>query len=119
MKLLLDEMLPERLTSHFMIGRHECSSLKTAGLKGLANGELLAAAELRGFEVLITVDKNIQYQNNFTGRKIAVVVIRVFRNKFSFVLPHVPEALRVLELIRPGEIRYVGEPRLVAKHTEH
>lgn len=62
MRLLVDEMLDQRVTSHF-IG-HECISVKDAGLKGLLNGQLLAAAEQRGFRVLVTVDKSIQYQNN-------------------------------------------------------
>lgn len=118
MRLLLDEMLARRLASHFVSHGHQCVGVKDAGLKGLSNGKLLAAAELRGFEALVTVDKSIQHQTNLKGRKIAIVVIRVFKNKLSFVLPHVPETLRALELINPGEVKYVGEPRLVAKHNQ-
>lgn len=115
MKLILDEMLPERLTDYFIADHHECVGTKSAGLQGLANGVLLTAAESLGFDVLVTVDKNIQYQINLTGRKIAVVIIRAYRNKLSSVLPHVPETLRSLESIKPGEVRYVGEPRLLKK----
>jgi predicted nuclease of predicted toxin-antitoxin system len=115
-KLLLDEMLDHRLANHFAAYGHGCTAVKDAGLKGLANGALLTAAELRGFEVMLTVDKNIQHQSNLADRKIAVIVVRVFRNRLSSVLAHVPEVLRVLESIRPGELRYVGEPKLLAKH---
>lgn len=116
MRLLLDEMLDQRLSRHFIEGGHYCVTVKEAGLKGLVNGELLAAADARGFDVLISVDKSIQYQTNLAGRNIAIIIIRVFKNKLLQVLPHLPQALRTLELIRPGEVKYVGEPSLVAKH---
>jgi hypothetical protein len=45
------------------------------GWDKLSNGELPAEAEVAGFEVLVTADKNIRYQQNLTGRKIAIVVI--------------------------------------------
>jgi hypothetical protein len=45
------------------------------GWQGLANGELLDAAERAGFEVLLTCDQNIRYQQNFEGRTIAVVIL--------------------------------------------
>ena len=45
------------------------------GWDRLANGELIAVAEAAGFEILLTTDKNIRYQQNLTGRKIAFVVI--------------------------------------------
>lgn len=118
MKLLLDEMMDQRLATAFASGGHQCMTVRDAGLKGLVNGELLTAAEIRGVGAMLTVDKNIQHQTNFTGRKIAVVVIRVFRNKLSSVLPHVPEVLRILESIRPGEVKYIGEPSLLAKYKE-
>jgi len=118
MLLLLDEMMDQRLRSHFTSGGHQRSTSQEVGLKGLVNGALLDAADLRGFDVLITTDKNIQYQNNLTGKKIALLIIRVFRNKLSYVLPHVPDALNALQLLQPGQVRYVGEPILVAKHNQ-
>jgi hypothetical protein len=45
------------------------------GWDRLSNGDLLTAAEQAGFEVLLTTDQNIRYQQNFTGRKIAMVVL--------------------------------------------
>lgn len=117
MKLLLDEMLPHRLRYHLASSGHDVMTARGAGLKGLANGELLDAAENRGFHALVTTDQNIQYQTNLRGRKIAVVVICVFRNKLPYVLPHLPNLLRNLESIKPGEVKYLGEALLVKKHT--
>jgi hypothetical protein len=45
------------------------------GWERLVNGELIVAAEMAGFELLLTTDKNMRYQQNLTGRKIAFVVI--------------------------------------------
>jgi predicted nuclease of predicted toxin-antitoxin system len=115
MRLLLDEMMDQRLRSHFTMGGHQSATVEEAGFKGLVNGALLAAADVQGFDVLITTDKNIEYQNNLTGKRISLLIIRVFRNKLSFVLPHLPEALRALQSLAPGEVRHVGEPSLVAK----
>ena len=54
---------------------HTCQSAQYAGLGGLKNGELLAAAESAGFDVLVTVDGGFQYEQNLRGRKIAVIVL--------------------------------------------
>ena len=58
MKILLDECMDESLRHQF-IG-HDCQSCRFAGFKGLTNGELIAAAEKSGFEVLITVDQTFR-----------------------------------------------------------
>lgn len=118
MNLLLDEMLDQRLARSFASYGHECLSAEAAGFKGLSNGELLKEAELRGFDALLTVDQNIQYQTNLTGRKIRVLIICAFKNKLSYVLPYLPEVVSVLQSLKPGEVRYVGEPRLVRKHSQ-
>ena len=48
---------------------------KDRGWDQLSNGDLLAAAEKGGFDVLLTADKNMRYQQNFAGRRIALVVL--------------------------------------------
>jgi hypothetical protein len=60
--LLLDECIDQALR-HGMVG-HDCQTCRYAGLKGLTNGRLLAAAEQADFEPLITVDQNMQYQQS-------------------------------------------------------
>ncbi|HEY0154682.1 MAG TPA: hypothetical protein VGB92_21890 [Longimicrobium sp.] len=54
---------------------HEVSTAYECGWSTLKNGELLAAAEAHGFEVLVTTDKNLKYQQNLASRSIAVVVL--------------------------------------------
>ena len=66
MKLLLDECVDERLRRLF--SGHDCHTAHHAGLAGLKNGLLLDAAEAAGFDVLVTVDRNIPEQQNLSAR---------------------------------------------------
>lgn len=72
-------------------------------LRGSSNGELLAAAEFL-FDVLVTIDKNIRYQQNVTAREIAVLILRVPSNDISDIAPLVPRALAALSSIKPGQV---------------
>jgi len=86
---------------------HECETVRDAGFSGKENGELIALAEKK-FNVLITIDKNIRYQQNIAGRNIAILIIRAASNDLDDIRPHVPQALAALRSIRPGQIVEVG-----------
>lgn len=73
MKVLFDQGTPVPLRGQ--ISAHRVSTAYELGWATLKNGELLAAAENSGFEVLVTTDTNLQYQQNLTQRKIALVVL--------------------------------------------
>src|SRR4051812_25106678 len=106
MGLLLDECLDEDLRHSF--GDHDCQTCRYAGLKGLANGQLLTAAELAGFHVLITVDQNLPYQQRLVGRSIAVMVLQSRTSAIDDLLVLVPEALTMLETLKPGDVVRIG-----------
>jgi predicted nuclease of predicted toxin-antitoxin system len=72
MKVLFDQGTPAPLR-HFLTG-HEVETAYERGWSTLRNGELLAAAEAE-FEVLITTDQNLRYQQNLTDRKLAILVL--------------------------------------------
>jgi predicted nuclease of predicted toxin-antitoxin system len=74
MKILLDECLPVDFRLSFPT--HDAQTVQWAGLKGEKNGELLRAAEAAGFDILLTVDQGIPYQQDLAKRKLAVIVIR-------------------------------------------
>jgi predicted nuclease of predicted toxin-antitoxin system len=107
MRLLLDECVPRKLKFMFANRGHECETVRDAGLSSKTNGELLTLAEGR-FDVLITIDKNIRYQQNLTGRDIAILILRAHSNDISDISPLVPDALAALESIKPGQIAEVG-----------
>lgn len=73
MKVLLDENLPHRLRN--AISTHEVFTVRFLGWSGLKNGALLSAAERDGFEVFLTGDQTISYEQNLFVRRIAVVVL--------------------------------------------
>jgi uncharacterized protein DUF5615 len=106
MRALLDECVPRKLKSHLQ--GHECTSVPEAGFAGKKNGELLKLAVEAGFEVFVTVDQGIEYEQNLTSRKLAVVIIRAKSNRFADLVMQVPTILSVLKSIRPGELARVG-----------
>ena len=76
--------------------KHDASTVAYMGWSGLKNGNLLSVAEEAGFDVLLTGDKNLSYQQNLTGRRIAIVVLStqdwpVLKNK----LDEISDALAV------------------------
>ena len=106
MRILLDECLDEDLRHSFR--DHDCQTCRYAGLKGLANGQLLSAAERAGFNVLVTVDQNLPYQQRLVGRAIAVVVLQSRTTTLDDLLTLVPEVLALLEGISAGDVVRVG-----------
>ena len=85
MRVLLDQATPVQIRK-FLIG-HTVRTAAQEHWNTLKNGELLTAAEEAGFAVLLTTDKNMQYQQNMAGRAIAVVVIGV--QQWPALQPHV------------------------------
>ena len=102
MKILLDECLPRDLRKH-LVG-HDCGTVPEAGLAGTANGKLLALAERSGWQVLLTMDRGMPYQQNLAGRTISLAVIRAPSNRLPDLLPHVPKILAALPTLKPGEV---------------
>ena len=105
MKVLLDENLPRKLAGH-LVG-HECRMVVACGWSGKKNGDLLALADLQ-FDVLLTLDKNLPYQQNLDTRRIAVLIVRARSNRIQDLLPVVPECLAALATIQPRQVVRVG-----------
>ncbi|MCU1317126.1 MAG: hypothetical protein JWN63_2448 [Candidatus Acidoferrum typicum] len=106
MRLLLDECLPRKFRASF--SAHDCETVPQAGLAGKRNGELLSLAEQQSFDVLVTVDKGIEYEQNLAGRKIAIIILRSRSNRLADLLPLAPECLVRLSAIKSGEIVRIG-----------
>ncbi len=71
MRVLLDECVPVQIRS--ALPEHEVNTTQKMGWGGISNGELLALAEQARFELLIVADRNLRYQQNLSGRRIAVL----------------------------------------------
>ena len=81
-----------------------CQTARYAGLTGLENGELLAAAEKAGFELFLTVDQGIEYQQDLTTGKLAIIVFRGKPNRLKDLLPLVPLCLAHMKSLEPGKV---------------
>ncbi len=106
MKLLLDECVTRHLKRD-LVG-HDVHTVEDAGFKGLENGELLKAVS-GAYEVLITVDRNIPYQQNISGLNIAILILAAKRNSYVRLKPLVSRALSALETMKVGDVIRIEE----------
>jgi predicted nuclease of predicted toxin-antitoxin system len=105
MRVLLDECVTRYLKRDFT--GHEVLTVEEAGFKGLKNGRLLQAASVQ-YDVLVTVDQNLQYQQNLRNFAFAIIVLKARRSTYSMLTPLMPQVLEALEQIKPGEIIIVS-----------
>lgn len=105
MRVLLDENLPLDLANE--IAGHDVETVIGAGWAGVANGKLLARASGR-YDAFVTMDRNIQHQQNIAKLSFGVVLVRAVSNRLVHLRPLLPEILVALEALKPGELRQVG-----------
>ncbi len=105
MRILLDECVPTRFARE--IAGHEVRTVPSMGWASMENGALLALASGQ-FDVFLTTDQRLSYQQTVSNFSIAVVVLVARRNKLEFLLPLLPELRRVLGLVEPGQVYRVS-----------
>ena len=105
MRVLLDECLPRRLKRD-LVG-HEARTAPEMGWASKRNGELLHLAE-REFDVFLTVDRELQHQQNLPTFRIGIVVMLARTNTLLDLRPLIPEVLQALPRVKPGEAIVVG-----------
>ena len=105
MRLLLDESVPRRLRRS--LPSHAVRSVVEMGWGGIRNGELLARAA-NEFDALVTVDKNLQYQQNLDNLPIAVIVLDAKSNELPYLLPLIPKLEEALATLVPRAIVRIG-----------
>jgi uncharacterized protein DUF5615 len=106
MLILFDQGTPLPIANSLL--GHSIKTARQLGWDTLANGELLRVAEEAGFEVLLTTDKNLAYQQNLKGRKIAIVVLG--RNRWSIVKAALPQIAAAVNSAAPGSYVVVDVP---------
>jgi predicted nuclease of predicted toxin-antitoxin system len=104
MRVLLDECVPHALRDD--IPGHEVQTVAEVGWAGVKNGELLRLAAA-AFEVLITVDRNLEYQQSFKGVALAVIVIHASSNDIIDLRPLMPSVLDLIPQAKPGVVTHV------------
>ena len=107
MLVLFDNGTPRTL-ARYLIDNHAVTEARARGWEQLENGDLLTVAEAAGFEVLVTTDKNLPYQQNLAGRKLAVVVLG--KGRWSLIKPHVAQVVAAVNSATPGSFAEVEIP---------
>ena len=110
MLVLFDNGTPRTL-ARFLIDHHMVTEARARGWEELENGELLKEAEAAGFEVLITTDKNLRYQQNLKGRKIALVVLG--QGRWSLIRHYVSQVVAAVNAATPGSFVEVEIPSFI------
>lgn len=107
MKILIDECLPVALKGTLTGMGHECQTVRHAGYGSKKNGELLTLAEGR-WDVLLTSDRNIKYQQNMTGHSVSILILCAKSNRLRDLLPLMAACAQALLAIQPGQVVDVG-----------
>ncbi|MBS0182399.1 MAG: DUF5615 family PIN-like protein [Nitrospira sp.] len=105
MKILLDECVDRRFAKE--ITRHEVVTVSQAGWAGIKNGELLTLAQEQ-FDVFVTVDRNLSFQQNLSQFTIAVIVLQAPTNRLQDLRLLAPKLQSVLPMLVKGQVRWVS-----------
>jgi hypothetical protein len=106
MRILFDQATPVPLRPY--LAGHTVRTAAEEGWDRLRNGDLLSAAENAAFDLLLTTDRNMQYQQNLAGRKIAVVILS--SQQWPQLRPHVQLVVDAINTARPGSFSEVEVP---------
>ena len=105
MRVLLDENLPHGLID--ALAGHSVSTVHGLGWAGTKNGALLKRAS-GAIDVFVTMDTNLEHQQNVTVLPFGIVVVGAPSNRMQDLAPLVPEILEALGRVRPGTVEHVG-----------
>ena len=105
MKVFLDECVDWRLMRE-IVG-HDVNTARQMGWTTIKNGALLALASQQ-FDVFVTGDRNLAFQQNLEGLSIAVIVLRAHTNRLADLKPLIPDLMVAIESAPPGTVLFVG-----------
>ena len=106
MRILFDNGTPRGVAT--VLAGHTVEEARSHGWDTLRNGELLDAAEAAGFDVFLTTDRNIRYQQNLIGRRIAIVVLG--KGRWRLIRNSLPEIVAAVAAAMPGSFAEVQVP---------
>jgi len=106
MKIVIDECLPKRVTQFFE--KDSVYTVPQMGLSGSKDTELLKELDKRGIDVFITIDGNIEYQQQFINRTFGTVVIISVSNRFDDLLHLKDKILKAVDTVSKGKIEHIS-----------
>ncbi len=105
MKVILDECLPRRLIRD--IPDHDVTTVPRHGLAGVSNGELLTQIE-RDFDVFVTLDANLEYQQNLQSRQLGIIIQHAVSSRYESLCSLVEDLNAAIDSLKPGDVVRVG-----------
>jgi len=105
-RVLLDECFDRRLARE--IPGHDVSTARQRGWTAITNGELLALAS-KEFDVFVTVDGNLAFQQNIVSFSISVIVLAARTSRLADLRPLIPRLLIAIESVGPGQLAFVED----------
>jgi len=106
MRILLDENI-DRLLKPLFDSSHDVLTVHERGWAGLKNGMLLRAAELE-FDIFVTMDGNLEYQQNLKKIDMAILVLKARSNVFSVIAPLMPDVNEALRSVESGAVVHIS-----------
>ena len=103
MLILFDQGTPIGIRT--ILQPHTVRTAAELGWSTLLNGELLRVAEDAGFDVLLTTDTNLQFQQNLEGRKLAIIVLS--KNRWKLIRPMLPQIASAVAAAQPGKVAII------------
>ena len=108
MHILLDECVNPRVKAAFP--NHEAKTVRDMTWQGATNDELLALAEANHFQVFVTIDQSLRYQQNIAARTLGFVVVKVPDNNIKFYRPLFSELNKAAETVKAGQVIHIYSP---------
>jgi hypothetical protein len=107
MKILLDECVTKKLKPH--LNEYEIFTVTEMGWSGLKNGKLMTACVENAFDILLTIDKNLAFQQNLEKYYVTIVVLNTLTSKIEDIIPLIPAFKKQVSNVEKGKV-YLIEP---------
>lgn len=107
MKILLDECVTKKVKP--LLPDFEVKTVAEMGFSGLKNGKLLTATQEAGFDLLITIDKNMDFQQNISKFKLTIVVFGVKNSNIKYIQPLIPIFIQSVKTFQKGRTYNIAE----------
>jgi len=107
MKILLDESLPLKLIDEFPID-FQVFTVKGMGWLGLKNGELMRNISDSNFDLFVTVDKNLPYQQNLEKISFSIAILEAYNNRLPTLRAIIPKLINVIQMGRLSKVTRIS-----------
>jgi predicted nuclease of predicted toxin-antitoxin system len=109
MKVLIDECAPKALKTFLLEHGHDCQTVQDEGWTGKQNGELQALAET-SFQVFVTLDTSLRYQQNFKSTKLGIGLLVARTNRLADLRPLFARCAAAFQQSSPGKVDSIKSP---------